>query len=100
MAPSHQAEGELRLRADFPRDISSLSERACVELENKVKVYRDQLVEHHQELTTCKVCLEAPKQVVLLPCKHRALCSGCATRIDSCPICRAKVEDKIECVDH
>jgi hypothetical protein len=42
----------------------------------------------------CIVCLDAPRDVLLLPCKHLVLCSGCAEQMEgrgalgSCPYCR------------
>ncbi|CAE8601676.1 unnamed protein product, partial [Polarella glacialis] len=38
---------------------------------------------------TCVVCLEAPRQILLLPCRHVCCCKVCATRLDRCPMCRA-----------
>lgn len=39
--------------------------------------------------TLCIVCLEAPKQILLEPCHHMALCGECAAQVDTCPVCRA-----------
>jgi hypothetical protein len=42
----------------------------------------------------CIVCMDALRDVLLLPCKHLVLCSGCAQQmegrgaLDSCPYCR------------
>jgi hypothetical protein len=48
------------------------------------------------EQDECKICCEHQRDTILLPCRHFALCWGCATRIrdseDSiCPICRAEI---------
>jgi hypothetical protein len=42
----------------------------------------------------CIVCMDALRDVLLLPCKHLVLCSGCAQQMEgrgalgSCPYCR------------
>jgi hypothetical protein len=49
----------------------------------------------------CVVCLAAPKNSVVLPCKHLAMCAECtkAVSISSsqprCPVCRSKIADCI-----
>lgn len=57
------------------------------------------------QLKHCVVCLDAPRSVLLLPCKHLVLCGGCSSQMlrqvqvdlvvgDSsrrhvlCPVCR------------
>jgi hypothetical protein len=69
----------------------------------------------NETLMNCVVCLDAVRSVVLLPCKHLAVCQDCAERIlqqgapgnispgdgsssssiGHCPICRAEVESHI-----
>ena len=43
----------------------------------------------------CRVCLQNPREVILLECGHIALCSGCAAQImrsgQGCPICRSEI---------
>jgi hypothetical protein len=51
--------------------------------------------------TTCVICLDAPRSVVLLPCKHLALCSApaCAAMMGApprCPLCRVVVAGTFE----
>ena len=52
---------------------------------------------------TCVVCLSAPKNCVLLPCKHMVMCAKC-TRVvlesnrrhqPQCPVCRVHISDCI-----
>ena len=52
----------------------------------------------HESTISCIVCLDEPKQVLLLPCKHLCVCNSCAVILQQqppflCPICRASVED-------
>uniref|UniRef100_A0A7S0FYF1 RING-type domain-containing protein n=1 Tax=Pyrodinium bahamense TaxID=73915 RepID=A0A7S0FYF1_9DINO len=36
----------------------------------------------------CVVCLEAPREILLLPCRHVCCCKACADRLERCPVCR------------
>ena len=46
---------------------------------------------------TCVVCLSAERNMLLLPCKHLVLCSGCAAKVSACPLCRSIVQDTVVC---
>ncbi|KNC53525.1 uncharacterized protein AMSG_01238 [Thecamonas trahens ATCC 50062] len=37
----------------------------------------------------CVICLDKPHTVVLLPCRHKAMCTACAVEVSRCPMCRA-----------
>ena len=62
-------------------------------------VHRDKraktALDDFDDATTCVVCRDRPRSLVLLPCAHACLCSACATSIQatskSCPICRATI---------
>lgn len=44
----------------------------------------------------CKICLDRQADIVILPCKHVAVCSQCALQIkDNCPICRGIIAEKM-----
>jgi hypothetical protein len=51
---------------------------------------------------TCVVCLAAPKNSLLLPCKHLAMCAECTKAIfalssqPQCPVCRSRI---VDCID-
>jgi Zinc finger, C3HC4 type (RING finger) len=44
----------------------------------------------------CTVCLNNPRDVILLPCGHLILCGACALRIQDmgncCPVCREEID--------
>ena len=46
----------------------------------------------------CVVCMEGNKTVLLLPCKHLCVCSGCSDRVEltHCPLCRIAIASKIK----
>ena len=45
--------------------------------------------------TSCVVCLERPRAVVLLPCRHLSMCALCAAGVSTCPMCRSAVEESM-----
>lgn len=52
---------------------------------------------------TCKVCMEAEINCVLIPCTHRCVCLSCAAVIVNrecvCPICRETILRLVETID-
>jgi hypothetical protein len=50
----------------------------------------------YEEETMCVVCMDAPKDRIVLPCMHLCACGPCAQRLmelaTSCPVCRGPVE--------
>jgi len=47
------------------------------------------------EVEECIVCFTEPREITLLPCKHKCVCHECFSRIDKCPICRSNVRSFI-----
>lgn len=46
----------------------------------------------------CIVCMDAPMQVILIPCHHICVCQACSTHLNSkCPVCRMDIQ-KVETV--
>ncbi|KAL1200564.1 putative E3 ubiquitin-protein ligase LUL1 [Cardamine amara subsp. amara] len=48
----------------------------------------------------CVLCLSQPSDVILLPCRHCCLCSGCSKALrfqtNLCPVCRQPIERFLE----
>ena len=45
------------------------------------------------EETQCVVCMDAPKNHVVLPCMHMCVCEACAQLLrDRCPVCRGPID--------
>jgi hypothetical protein len=53
-------------------------------------------IEESSSNIECVVCLERQKRVMLNPCKHLCCCKECSKKVDTCPLCRKKVEEKID----
>ena len=53
------------------------------------------------EETQCVVCFDAPKDHLVLPCKHLCVCEACAeqltkTRTPTCPVCREPIRETMK----
>ena len=48
--------------------------------------------------TECTICFDAPKTIVLFPCKHLCLCSNCSAtkNVVKCPMCAAAIQYKLD----
>ena len=44
----------------------------------------------------CVVCMDAPLQMVLVPCGHMCVCEECAQQISQCPICRKPTQSTMK----
>ncbi|KAJ8774529.1 hypothetical protein K2173_016975 [Erythroxylum novogranatense] len=66
-------------------EISKLSQQECERLQN--------------EKILCRICFEEQINVVLLPCRHHALCSICCEKCKKCPICRVIIEERLPVYD-
>ncbi|KAL3821562.1 hypothetical protein ACJIZ3_007467 [Penstemon smallii] len=53
----------------------------------------------HHEKILCRVCFEGEIGIVLLPCRHRILCSTCSDKCKKCPICRLSIEERLPVYD-
>lgn len=59
------------------------------EIKEQLKIYGDAVGE-------CSICLEeAMDLLIFVPCGHRVACAGCASRVNTCPICRQDIRLKI-----
>ncbi|XP_042063722.1 uncharacterized protein LOC121807530 isoform X1 [Salvia splendens] len=51
------------------------------------------------EKILCRVCFDEQINVVLLPCRHYALCSTCCEKCKRCPICRVYIDERLHVYD-
>ncbi|KAI3866525.1 hypothetical protein MKW92_011386 [Papaver armeniacum] len=47
------------------------------------------------EKVLCRICFEGDINIILLPCKHRILCSTCSEKCKRCPVCRVPIEESL-----
>ncbi|XVF50651.1 hypothetical protein PTKIN_Ptkin04bG0119000 [Pterospermum kingtungense] len=66
----------------------------------EIKKFSQQEFERlRNEKVLCRVCFEREINVVLLPCRHRNLCSACCEKCGKCPICRVCIEEHLPVYD-
>ncbi|XP_057951753.1 uncharacterized protein LOC131146288 isoform X2 [Malania oleifera] len=74
--------------------------QAALGEQTEITKYSQQEYERLQnEKVLCRVCFEAEISVVLLPCRHRILCSACCGKCRKCPICRVSIEERLPVYD-
>lgn len=71
----------------------------------KGKVFTEIVQERRPRLTTpppppssdrlCKICYSKEFGVAYVPCGHLVACLECSVRIDECPVCRIKIQQRI-----
>lgn len=88
-----------------PAALAKLNTERLEALQNELLSSMDRLQRHTRNClqrqvdeVKCRVCLERPRKVVLLPCRHMPLCAECLGSLEDtiCPICRADIEDTIQ----
>jgi len=80
--------GGAALRAAEVFGLSQRDHGSCLSLQKPYVVKRSSLRSKASSLA-CVVCLEAPREILLLPCRHVCCCKACADRLERCPVCRA-----------
>lgn len=66
----------------------------------EITKYSQQEYERLQnEKVLCRICFEGEISMVLLPCRHRVLCSVCSEKCKRCPICRVSIEERLPVYD-
>lgn len=48
-----------------------------------------------RQKTQCKLCLDADARFHFRPCGHLC-CETCASRVTTCPVCRANIDEKLK----
>lgn len=44
----------------------------------------------------CKICLERPIEVIILPCGHQAFCFHCVQQLTECALCRTTIKEVVK----
>jgi len=61
---------------------------AATPSDNSVTAIRDHKV-------ICKICLDQPASVTLIPCGHFLTCTSCLPNLINCPVCRAHIRGSV-----
>ena len=51
--------------------------------------------ERGQRAVSCVVCLDKEKTILLRPCNHLCICESCMGAVQTCPLCRQNIQEKI-----
>ncbi|KAL2338297.1 hypothetical protein Fmac_012743 [Flemingia macrophylla] len=74
--------------------------QAALGEQTEITKYSQQEYERLQnEKVLCRICFEGEINVVLLPCRHRVLCSNCSEKCKKCPICRDSIAERLPVYD-
>ena len=75
---------------------SVLARRVATAASNEAEVQciiLDAMVPNHSD--ECIICMEEPRQTVLMPCGHMLACATCAAQLDDCPTCRKRITSRV-----
>ncbi|MCO5575452.1 hypothetical protein L7F22_029253 [Adiantum nelumboides] len=84
------------------KDLAEEVWRLHTALEEQSEITKYQQDEFHRlqnEKVLCRVCFERDISVVLLPCRHRVLCSSCSEKCKNCPVCRKCIVERMPVYD-
>ena len=88
---------------DFLDDEFQENENFIIYSESVITVQEEKTLDKYVPLKTscqyeCIVCMDAPRSVLLLPCKHLALCNECwqCKEMKQCPCCRGLIDSAIK----
>lgn len=63
------------------------------------KISKQDFERLQNEKVLCRICFEGEIAIVLLPCRHRILCSACSEKCKKCPICRVSIMERMPVYD-
>jgi Zinc finger, C3HC4 type (RING finger)/Galactose oxidase, central domain/Kelch motif len=83
-----------RLEQFYQNRLDRVARARAVRLRDELDALRKEKRELRAR-SRCAVCIDAEINVVLLPCKHRCLCSACAGALKKCPLCREMIDERL-----
>lgn len=88
----------IEMTLDFHEDLTEKHRQLspnCRFLRYEMQKINEDVATIRQQLL-CKVCLDDRVKMTFRPCGHLATCENCALLLESCPICRTKITEKIK----
>ncbi|XP_061177292.1 baculoviral IAP repeat-containing protein 2-like [Saccostrea echinata] len=80
---------------DDPTEKHSRLSPDCEFLRHEVQTLSEDADRIRNQLL-CKICLNSQVNVTFRPCGHLATCQDCADQLQSCPICRMRISEKVK----
>eukprot|EP00828_Plagiopyla_frontata_P027466 TRINITY_DN35672_c0_g1_i1.p1 TRINITY_DN35672_c0_g1~~TRINITY_DN35672_c0_g1_i1.p1 ORF type:complete len:209 (+),score=40.74 TRINITY_DN35672_c0_g1_i1:320-946(+) len=62
----------------------------------KAMLKQNEKAQSNEQQQLCCICLEQPKNAVLMPCRHNAICMECANKVKLCPMCQEKIVEIVK----
>lgn len=85
-------------RKDLANEVWRL--QAALGEQTEITKHQQQEYDHlNNEKVLCRVCFERDIAVVLIPCRHRILCSYCSEKCKHCPVCRNSIVERMPVYD-
>ena len=66
------------------------NEKLILPRHKKIELLRTIEISEHD----CILCVDARANIRLIPCQHIGICEKCSYKLDTCPICRADIEER------
>ncbi|XP_051122440.1 uncharacterized protein LOC127245530 isoform X2 [Andrographis paniculata] len=81
-------------KAELAKEIWRLQSALTAQTEI-TNISQEEFERLQNEKILCRVCFDEHINLVLLPCRHYVLCSGCGEKCKRCPICRVHIEERL-----
>eukprot|EP00250_Pteridium_aquilinum_P016093 c22936_g1_i1 orf=986-2317(+) len=81
-------------RKDLADEVWRL-QAALEEQAQRTKYQQEEFNQLQNEKVLCRICFERDITIVLLPCRHRVLCSCCSEKCKNCPVCRKSISERM-----
>lgn len=85
-------------RKDLAEEVWRL-QAALEEQADRTKYQQEEFNRLQNEKVLCRICFERDIAIVLLPCRHRVLCSSCSDKCKNCPVCRKCIMERMPVYD-
>ncbi|KAL2935751.1 E3 ubiquitin-protein ligase XIAP [Bienertia sinuspersici] len=95
----HEGTSGYNTFCSYPPDIVWRLQAALGEQTEITKYTKQEYERLQNEKVLCRICFERDISIVLLPCRHRILCSICSDKCKKCPVCRVSVDDRLAVYD-
>jgi len=77
---------------DLTGDISVTENMAVTGSTNIIENNDNEEKKNMEDFTECVICMDNPKQALMMPCLHVSSCMNCSVALDKCPICRENID--------
>ncbi|EGG20957.1 hypothetical protein DFA_00826 [Cavenderia fasciculata] len=80
--------------------LGSLNLTELFEINNLVTTSLQKIGDVMSQQTNCVVCMEFHREILFVPCGHHVVCTNCSNYLNTCPICRKLIEQRIKVISN